>query len=131
MRNRPWAVRPPRKVIAASTVGACLLAGGLLAPMLASAAAPKPKLTITPSSIYYPCSEGNVKFSVRGFPATTAVSLRLGSTAAVALRTIDTNANGFGKATVAFSGYYQGYYTFYATGATTTVRHVLEVGVCP
>jgi hypothetical protein len=124
--GRQW-----KKVLAASAAGACLGVGGLVAPMLASAAGTTPKLNIKPSALYYPCSEGTVTFSVVGFPATTQVALRLGSVKATALRTIETNANGGGKVTVTFTNQYQGYYSFFATTTSATARHLLTIGVCP
>jgi hypothetical protein len=133
MRVRFWVAGHPRKTLAASVVGVCLVVGGVLAPMLASAATPTPRLKITPSSMYYPCSEGDATFSVKGFAPTSQVTLRVGSAQATPASVIDTNSSGAGSVVLSFEGYYPGYYTFYATGNGTgkTVHHLLNIGECP
>jgi hypothetical protein len=131
MRVRSWIAGRPRTVPVASTIGVCLIAGGLVAPMLASATTPTPSLAIKPSSMFYPCSEGTATFSLKGFPATTQVALRLGSAKATVLRTVETNSSGAGSTSVTFTNYFQGYYTFYATDSTSTAHHLLKIGECP
>jgi hypothetical protein len=73
-----------------------------------------PKLTITPSTIYYPCNEGNVTFAVKHFGAGKKVKLHLGSTAGPKVAVITTNASGEGSTVVDFTNTMPGSYYYFA-----------------
>lgn len=108
-------------LVAASTV--------IIFPAVASATTPA--LTIKPSEIYYPCSEGNVKFSVKAFAADRKVKLRSGSTSGTTVATIKTNARGGGSVTIDFNNVTPGSYPYYAVQGSTSATATLTVGECP
>ncbi|MGA2210375.1 MAG: hypothetical protein ABSH30_12140 [Acidimicrobiales bacterium] len=97
----------------------------------ASATATTPKLAIQPSKIYYPCSEGNVTFSVSNFAADSSVDLYFGSTKVLDFAVIDTDSTGSGSAVVSFSDYYAGLYKVYATDGSLKASKSLTVSECP
>src|ERR1022692_566838 len=75
-------VRTPTRwrIVAPSVLTAAVFISALTA-LPGPASATSPKLTITPSEIFYPCSEGNVTFAVKGFGAGKKVKLHSGSAA--------------------------------------------------
>jgi hypothetical protein len=108
--------------------------GRIVGPMLASAATPKPKLSMTKNTMHYPCSEGTDTFTVKSFPATATVTLRLGAAKAPEVTSFRTGSTGTGTVAVAFRTYWPGSYTVYAsdTTAKVTAHAVLKVaGYCP
>ena len=119
---RVWAV-------AASVVAVGLAAGvGMTRAESATAAA---KLRINPSTIYYPCNEGNVTFTVSNFAPSSQVTVEIGSSSAAPAFYIQTNSSGAGSTTDSFSNYYPGSYKIYATGSGLKASRTLTVGVCP
>jgi streptogramin lyase len=119
-----------RKALAASAAAAGLAVGGVLVPA-AAASTPTATLHVQPAAIYYPCSEGNVTFSVTGFPASSQVALYIGTTKATPAGYMDTNSSGEGQLVLSFSNYYPGDYLFIASSSGTQAKHYLEVGECP
>lgn len=110
------------------------VATGISASILLSplpAAASSPSLKITPSEIYYPCSEGNVKFTVKGFAPDKKVKLRSGSTTGTVAATIKTSSSGKGSATIDFSDVMPGSYPYYAVQGGSSATATLTVGECP
>jgi len=123
-------------------VFAVVVLAGLLTAFMTSGAASasvagsgrttaKPKLTITPSEIYYPCSEGSVTFAIKAFAADKKVSLRFGSATGEKVGTITTNAKGSGKTVMDFNDTAPGNYPYYAVSGKTSAEATLEVGTCP
>ena len=111
-----------------------VLAAGVLGSLVltpALAAAATPTLTIKPSTIYYPCSEGNVKFTVKGFAADKTVKLRSGSATGPVAAKITTNSSGKGKTTIDFSNLAAGSYPYYAVQGATSATSTLTVEDCP
>ena len=77
-RQLPIPASSRRRMILPTVLTAAFFASALTVPA-GPASAASPKLTITPSEIYYPCSEGNVTFAVKGFGADKRVKLHSGS----------------------------------------------------
>jgi hypothetical protein len=121
--------------------GSLVLAGLLslfMTPLVASASfrgsdatTAKPKLTITPSEIYYPCSEGNVTFAVKAFADGKKVALHSGSKTGPKVATITTNSKGSGKTVIDFTNEPPGSYPYYAVLSKESARATLMIGTCP
>jgi hypothetical protein len=95
------------------------------------AAASTPTLKISPSTIYYPCSEGNVKFTVKAFAANKKVKLHSGSSSGPKVATITTNASGKGSVTIDFNNVAPGSYPYVAVRGATSATSTLTIGECP
>lgn len=120
-----------RRMIVPSLLTAAVFVSAL-AVLSGPASAASPKLTITPSEIYYPCSEGNVTFAVRGFGADKKVKLHSGSATGPKVATITTNASGKGHTIIDFNNVMPGTYPYYAVqGVGISANATLEVGTCP
>ena len=129
VRHSRGAIAAVIAVSAASiAVAAVLPAAGARAAVASTTA---PKLTINPSAIFYPCSEGSVTFSVKHFPARSSVTLHLGSASATSFASVSTNGVGSGNTTVSFNDYYPGFYKVFATDASVEATKPLTVGECP
>lgn len=122
-RSRRWAAMT-------SVFAACLTLSVFFVPA-ASATVDTARLKITPSEIYYPCSEGSVTFKVTGFPASSRVTLEIGSSTATPAASIETNTGGSGSTSLSFSNYYPGDYVFFATGSSLQAHKTLTIGECP
>lgn len=96
-----------------------------------TASASSPKLTITPSEIYYPCSEGGVDFAVKGFGADKKVKLHFGSATGPKEGNLTTNASGKASKVKDFDNTPPGSYTYYAVGGGVSANATLVVGACP
>jgi hypothetical protein len=128
-RDRPHILR---RIIAPVTLASFVLFSGLVvAPSMADANSGA-TLTITPSTIYYPCSEGNVTFSVTGFGADVKVKLHSGSATGPKVGKITTNGSGAGSKVINFTDTMPGSYTYYAVEkGGTKANATLAVGTCP
>ena len=125
------ATRVHRRVIASSVLAAAVLLSALMV-LPGVAAATSPKLTITPSTIYYPCSEGNVTFVVKHFGAAKKVKLHSGSATGPKVAVITTNASGAGSTVLNFTNTMPGSYPYYAVQSGGLSAHAtLTVGTCP
>ena len=103
-----------------------------LVALPAVAQAASPKLKITPSSIYYPCSEGSVTFAVKGFGADKKVKLHSGSATGPKVAVITTNGSGKGSTVIDFNNVMPGMYPYYAVqGTRLSANATLDVGTCP
>jgi hypothetical protein len=120
------------RIAAFATVATALLFSTSFAiPDVAGAVSATPSLKITPSEIYYPCSEGNVKFAVKGFAADRKVKLNSGSATGPTVATIKTNSAGRGSTTLNFNNVPAGSYPYYAVQKSTTATATLTIGDCP
>jgi len=109
---------------------AVLLSALVISPGVAAAASPK--LTIKPSEIYYPCSEGNVTFTIKGFGKDKKVKLREGSAKGTKVATISTNSSGKGATVIDFTDTMPGSYPYYAVQSSTVMANAtLTIGECP
>jgi hypothetical protein len=95
------------------------------------AAAATPTLKISPPTIYYPCSEGNVKFTVKAFGANKKVKLHSGSSSGPKVATITTNGTGKGSVTIDFNDVAPGSYPYVAVQGSTSATSTLTIGECP
>jgi hypothetical protein len=135
-KPRPGAARlklpQHRRLVATGLLTtAMLLSVFVLLP--AAGAATGPKLKISPATIYYPCSEGNVTFKVVRFTFDHEVNVHLGSPSGKHVATMRTNSSGTGDVVVDFTDTAPGSYTYYAVshGKGPTASAVLTVGECP
>jgi hypothetical protein len=120
-----------RRMIASSGLAAAMLISALtLLPGVATATSPK--LKITPSTIYYPCAEGNVTFAVKGFGADKKVKLHSGATNGPIAAVITTNGSGKGSTIIDFTNLMAGTYPYYAVqSGGLSANATLDVGTCP
>jgi len=129
-QSRELPVTRTRRVIASCVLAIAVLCSALvLLPGVAEATSPK--LTITPSTIYYPCSEGNVTFAVKHFSADKKVKLHSGSATGPKVATITTNASGKGSTVLDFTNTMPGTYPYYAVQGGLSANATLTVGTCP
>ena len=96
-----------------------------------AAASTTPKLKISPSTIFYPCSEGNVKFTAKGFPANKKVQLHSGSVGGPTVAKITVNSSGKGSTTIDFENVAAGSYPYYAVHGSATATSTLTIEDCP
>jgi hypothetical protein len=127
----PKSIRTRRRIIIPSVLAATVFISALTV-LSGAASATSPKLTITPSEIYYPCSEGNVTFSVKGFGADKNVKLHSGSASGPKVAVITTNASGKGKTIIDFNNVPAGSYPYYAVqSGGLSANATLTIGDCP
>lgn len=130
-RQLPIPASARRRMILPTVLTAAFFVSALTV-LAGPASAASPKLTITPSEIYYPCSEGNVTFAVKGFGADKKVKLHSGSATGPKVATITTNESGKGSTVIDFNNVAPGMYPYYAVqGEGTSANATLEVGTCP
>lgn len=119
-----------RRMILPSLLATALFISALTV-LSGAASATSPKLKITPSEIYYPCSEGNVTFAVKGFGADKKVKLHSGTASGPKVATITTNASGKGSTVIDFNDVMAGEYPYYAVQGGLSANATLTIGDCP
>jgi hypothetical protein len=129
-QRRELPVTRTRSVIASSVLAIAVLFSALVV-LPGVAAGTSPKLTITPSTIFYPCNEGNVTFAVKHFGADKTVKLHSGSATGPKVAVITTNASGKGRTVLDFTNTMPGSYPYYAVEGGLSANATLTVGTCP